>query len=505
MEVKKMGENVVRMVDIDKRFPGVHALKKCTFELNKGEIHALIGENGAGKSTLMKVLTGVHEKNGGTIYYKGEEVEIHSPKVAQELGISIIHQELNLMPDLTVAENIFIGREAKRFKGLFCDNSRQNKMAKDLLDNMHVKIEPTVKVEDLTVAQQQMIEIAKALSYNSEVLIMDEPTAALTESEIEELFRIIGELKSKGVAIVYISHRMEELKKICDRVTVMRDGEYVGIRKMNEVTIDEIITMMVGREIYEEVHDLEREQNKEVVLEVKGLNSGKKVKDVSFQLRKGEILGFAGLMGAGRTEVARCLFGADKKDSGDIFVKGEKVRIQSPKDAVANGIGYLSEDRKRYGLVLGLDINTNIAMATMPRFSNRFGFLREDKEALNACKYIDALAIKTPGGQQLVKNLSGGNQQKVVIGKWLTRNCDVLIFDEPTRGIDVGAKSEIYKLLNELADQGKSIIMISSELPEILRMSHRIMVMCEGKITGELLRNEASQERIMTCATDRTA
>jgi ribose transport system ATP-binding protein len=500
-----MSENVVKMVDIDKRFPGVHALKKCSFELDKGEVHALVGENGAGKSTLMKVLTGVHDKNSGIIYYKGKEVNISSPRDAQELGISIIHQELNLMPDLTVAENIFIGREPMRFKGLFCDSSQQNKMAKELLDSMNVKIDPNVKVEQLTVAQQQMIEIAKALSYHSEVLIMDEPTAALTESEIDELFRIILELKVKGVGIVYISHRMEELKKICDRVTVMRDGEYVGMRNMNEVTINEIITMMVGREIYEEVHDLDREQNQEIVLEVKNLTSGKKVKNVGFQLRKGEILGFAGLMGAGRTEVARCLFGADPKDSGEIFVNGKKVNIQSPRDAVANGIGYLSEDRKRYGLVLGLDVNTNIAMATMPRFSNRFGFLKEDDETVNATKYISALDIKTPSGKQLVQNLSGGNQQKVVIGKWLTRNCDILIFDEPTRGIDVGAKSEIYRLLNELADQGKSIIMISSELPEVLRMSHRIMVMCEGKITGELSRSEATQERIMTCATDRTA
>ncbi|PKM68310.1 MAG: D-xylose ABC transporter ATP-binding protein [Firmicutes bacterium HGW-Firmicutes-2] len=500
-----MVKNVIKMVDIDKRFPGVHALKDCSFELNKGEVHALIGENGAGKSTLMKILTGVYDKNGGAIYYKGKEVEINSPKAAQELGISIIHQELNLMPDLTVAENIYIGREPMRFKGIFCDSLLQNKMAKELLDNMNVKIEPTVKVEQLTVAQQQMIEIAKALSFNSEVLIMDEPTAALTESEIDELFRIIQELKAKGVGIVYISHRMEELKKICDRVTVMRDGEYVGMKNMNEVTIDEIIKMMVGREIYEGVHDLERHQNHEVVLEVKHLTSGKKVKDVSFQLRKGEILGFAGLMGAGRTEVARCLFGADPKDSGEIYINGQKVHIRSPKDAVANGIGYLSEDRKRYGLVLGLDVNTNIAMATMPKFSNRLGFLKEDQEKVNATKYIDTLSIKTPSGKQLVQNLSGGNQQKVVIGKWLTRNCDILIFDEPTRGIDVGAKSEIYKLLNELADQGMSIIMISSELPEVLRMSHRIMVMCEGKITGELSRNIATQERIMTCATDRTA
>ncbi len=505
MEVKKMGENLVRMVDVDKHFPGVHALKKCSFELDKGEVHALIGENGAGKSTLMKVLTGVYQKTSGSLYYKGQEVDIQTPKVAQDLGISIIHQELNLMPDLTVAENIFIGREPKKLGGLFCDHARQNEEAKKLLMNMNVTIDPMTKVEQLTVAQQQMIEIAKALSFNSEVLIMDEPTAALTETEIDELFRIINDLKKQGVGIVYISHRMEELKKICDRVTVMRDGEYIGVRHMDDVTIDEIITMMVGREIYDEVHDMEREHSSEVILEVKNLNSGKKVKNVSFQLRKGEILGFAGLMGAGRTEVARCLFGADGRDSGDIFVHGKKVSIRSPKDAVENGIGYLSEDRKRYGLVLGLDVNANIGMASIEKFRNRIGFIKEEEEVANATKYIETLKIKTPSGKQLVKNLSGGNQQKVVIGKWLTQDCDILIFDEPTRGIDVGAKSEIYKLLNELAEQGKSIIMISSELPEVLRMSHRIMVMCEGRITGELKHNEATQERIMTCATDRTA
>lgn len=499
-----MGETIVKMQGIDKRFPGVHALKKCDFELKEGEVHALVGENGAGKSTLMKVLTGVYQKDEGDIFYKNDLVQIHNTKDAQKLGISIIHQELNLMPDLTVAENIFIGREKLKM-GMFCDNDDLNAQAKVLLDEMNVKIDPTTKVDTLTVAQQQMVEIAKALSFDSEVLIMDEPTAALTESEIDELFRIIDELRADGVGIVYISHRMDELKRICDSVTVMRDGEYIGSSSMETITIDEIIKMMVGRAIFVEAHDLDREQSSEVVLEVSGLNRGRHVKDVSFKLRKGEILGFAGLMGAGRTEVARCLFGADKIDSGKIILNGEEVKIKTPVDAVEKGIGYLSEDRKRYGLVLGLDVESNIAMSTMKRFISRFGFLRKVSIDENSQEYVDALAIKTPSGKQLVKNLSGGNQQKVVIGKWLTRDCDVLIFDEPTRGIDVGAKSEIYKLLNSLADQGKSIIMISSELEEVLRMSHRIMVMCEGRITGELSRSEATQEKIMTCATDRSA
>lgn len=500
-----MAESIVKMQGIDKRFPGVHALKRCDFELKAGEVHALVGENGAGKSTIMKVLTGVHKKDDGKIFYKGEEVEINNTKEAQNLGISIIHQELNLMPDLTVAENIFIGKEPRRFGGLFTDDKKINTDAKALLDSMNVKIDPATMVDALTVAQQQMVEIAKALSFDSEVLIMDEPTAALTESEIDELFRIIFELKAKGVGIVYISHRMEELKKICDAVTVMRDGEYIGCRDMSAVTIDEIIEMMVGREIFEEAHDLNREQSHEVILDVEGLNRGRHVKDVSFKLKRGEILGFAGLMGAGRTEVARCIFGADKIDSGSIKLHGKQIKVHSPKDAVTHGIGYLSEDRKRYGLVLGLSVEDNIAMSSMKRFINGFGFLKNALARTNSDKYIEALKIKTPSGKQLVKNLSGGNQQKVVIGKWLTRDCDVLIFDEPTRGIDVGAKSEIYKLLNELADQGKSIIMISSELPEVLRMSHRIMVMCEGRITGELTREEATQEKIMACATNRIA
>ncbi len=497
-----MSKNIVKMENINKSFPGVKALSDCHFSLDTGEVHALIGENGAGKSTLMKILTGVYKKDTGKIFYKGEEVNIGNTRVAQDLGIGIIHQELNLMPDLTVAQNIFIGKEPRGVFKWITDDKKANEETEKLLGSMHVNIDPKTLVENLTVAQQQMVEIAKALSYDSEVLIMDEPTAALTESEIDELFRIINDLREKGVAIVYISHRMEELKRICDRVTVMRDGEYIGTKRMDEVSIDDIIHMMVGRTIFEDAGEKDIPISDEVVLEVEGLNRGRWVKDVSFKLHKGEILGFAGLMGAGRTETARLIFGADKLESGTIKVNGKEVKISSPKEAVKNGIGYLSEDRKRYGLVLGLDVESNIAMSTMEDFT-KTGFLQRKKISDNSEKYVESLAIKTPNGKQLVQNLSGGNQQKVVIGKWLTKNCDILIFDEPTRGIDVGAKSEIYKLLNDLASKGKSIIMISSELPEVLRMSHRVVVMCEGRVTGEIMRKEATQQNIMTFATKR--
>lgn len=495
-------EVLVLMEDIEKKFPGVHALNNARFELRSGEVHALIGENGAGKSTLMKVLTGVYSKDSGHIFYKGKEIEVASPKAAQDLGIGIIHQELNLMPHLTVAQNIFIGREPRlKGMGFMLDEKEINRKTKEMLDIIHLDIDPRTKISDLTVAKQQMVEIVKALSHNSEVLIMDEPTAALTESEIEELFIIINQLREKGVGIVYISHRMDELKKICDRVTVMRDGCYISTSNMKDVTIDQIINMMVGRTIFESAPEIPEDMSDEVVLEVANLNRGTNIKDVSFKLKKGEILGFAGLMGAGRTEVARAIFGADKLDSGEIYVSGHKVHIKAPSDAVGHGIGYLSEDRKRYGLTLGMDVDTNNALATFSKFVGAFGWVKRKKTRAAAEHYVEALKIKTPGIYQKTKNLSGGNQQKVVIGKWLTRDCNILIFDEPTRGIDVGAKSEIYRLLNDLAAQGKSIIMISSELPEVLRMSHRILVMCEGRITGELSASEASQEQIIKYAT----
>lgn len=498
-----MGEVIVSMEGIEKYFPGVHALNQCKFELRTGEVHALLGENGAGKSTMMKILTGVYRKDEGRIFYKGKEVDIQGPKDAQELGIAIVHQELNLMPHLTIAQNIFIGREIIKGTKFLLNEKGINEMTQKLFDRMHLDLNPRTKVADISVAKQQMVEIARALSFNAEVIIMDEPTAALADSEIEELFRMIYELRYSGVGIVYISHRMEELKKICDRVTVMRDGCYIDTVKMKDVTIDQIIHMMVGRAIYETVKPCIGDCSTEVVLEVKNLNRGRMIKDVNFHLNKGEILGFAGLMGSGRTEVARAIFGADTIESGEIFIKGNKVHIKSPGDAVKNGIGYLSEDRKRYGLTLGMDVESNIVLSTFNKFIGPLGWVNASKTKVISEEMVENLGIKTPGISQKVKFLSGGNQQKVVIGKWLTRDSDILIFDEPTRGIDIGAKTEIYKLLNDLVSKGKSIIMISSELPEILRMSHRIMVMCEGRITGEITAEEATQKLIMQYATKR--
>jgi ribose transport system ATP-binding protein len=495
---------LVQMQVIDKAFAGVNACAGCQFELRAGEVHALVGENGAGKSTLMKILAGVYKKDAGRIFLRGQEVDIHGPHHAQLLGVTMIHQELNLMPHLTIAQNIFIGREPRKAIPFLLDENKINQQAQEILASLHLNLNPKQRVGGLTVARQQMVEIAKALSYNSQVLIMDEPTAALTEAEIDELFHMINRLREKGIGIVYISHRMEEIKKITDRVTVMRDGHYIDTLLTPETTIDRVISLMVGRTIYESKPELPEKPATEVVLEVRNLNRGRELRDVSFQLKRGEILGFAGLMGAGRTEVARAVVGADPCDSIEVRVNGTPVTINSPKDAVKHGIGYLSEDRKRYGLVVGMDVANNVSMASMDQFLSALGIVDDGKINETANQHVQTLAIKTPSVRQRVRNLSGGNQQKVVIAKWLTADTDILIFDEPTRGIDVGAKSEIYKLLNELARQGKSIIMISSELPEILRMSHRIIVMCEGRITGELSSSEATQEKIMQLATLRT-
>lgn len=496
-----MGQQAwLRMEGIHKYFPGVHALDNIHFEVKSGEVMALVGENGAGKSTLMKILTGIYPKDEGKIFLDGVETEITDPKKAQDMGISIVHQELNLMGDLTVAENIFIGRES--MKGIRLNKAEQNKKTESLLKSLNLDIKPTQLVKKLTVAKQQMVEIAKALSYdNTKLLILDEPSAALTESEIEELFLFIRDLKKRGVGIVYISHRMDELKEITDRITVMRDGQYVGLLETAKTDMDEIVSLMVGRVIYEEpkTHSNVAE-DAPIVLKAEGLKS-KEVSDVSFSLKRGEILGIAGLMGAGRTETARLICGADRREAGDIFVDGKKVEIHNPQDAVKCGIGYLSEDRKRFGLCLGLSISENIALPSLDKIS---GFVvKRDHLRANARDYVKQLKIKTPAVDVAARSLSGGNQQKVVIAKWLLRDCNILIFDEPTRGIDVGAKSEIYKLMNELASEGKSIIMISSELPELLRMSDRIMVMCEGRVTGELDISEANQENIMKLATSR--
>jgi ribose transport system ATP-binding protein len=491
---------LVEMIDIDKAFPGVRALSRARLELLPGEVHALMGENGAGKSTLMKILSGIYARDAGEVRVGGEPVEITSPRQAQDRGIGIIHQELALMHDLTAAQNIFIGREPRR--GWLLDEAALNRQAQAIFASMNLKLDPTVRVETLTIAKQQMIEIAKALSFKSRVLIMDEPTAALNDAEIAELFTIINRLKGEGVGIVYISHKMDEIKRIADRVTVMRDGEYVGTVPAAETPIETIIAMMVGRTLTNEVLTIPDTTTAPVALEVRGLNRGRDIRDVSFSVRKGEILGFAGLMGAGRTEVARAIFGADPRDSGEIHVGGARVHIATPTDAVRAGIGYLSEDRKQFGLATGLDVRNNIALASLERFTRPGGVIDDSAMQQAAGTYIRQLVIKTPSDTQEARLLSGGNQQKVVIAKWLLRDCDILIFDEPTRGIDVGAKSEIYRLLNSLAEQGRAIIVISSELPEILRLSHRIAVMCEGRLTG-ILPGGASQEEIMRLATQR--
>ncbi len=489
------------MEKIDKRFAGVHALKGVDFNLRAGEIHALVGENGAGKSTLMKALTGIFPKDSGEIHFLGKLFNPQDPKDALDAGIAIVHQELNMMEHLSVAQNLFIGRESTRRTSWWLDEKGQNQRAKELFSRLNMDIDPTQKMSDLTVGKQQMVEIARAVSHNLKVLILDEPSAALTEKEIDDLFVIMRDLAAQGVAMIYISHRLDEIGVITNRVTVLRDGEYVGTKETKELTKEEMINMMVGRVIYEKPKSKSNvAPDAPVVLEVKNLNAGHQVQNVSFELKRGEILGFAGLMGAGRTETMRALFGADKA-SGDIYVNGRKVLIESPMDAVSNGIGYLSEDRKRYGLALKLSVHENAVMSSFEDLVP--GLFIHNKEMKKVSQeYSDKLKVKTPSLDQLVKNLSGGNQQKVVIAKWLIKNSSILIFDEPTRGIDVGAKSEIYHLMNELVQkEGKSIIMISSELNEVLRMSDRVAVMCEGQLTGFVNIEDATQEKIMSLAT----
>jgi ribose transport system ATP-binding protein len=492
---------ILTMRKIDKRFTGVHALRQVGFDLEEGEIHALVGENGAGKSTLMKVLIGINPKDSGEIRYLGHLFNPRSPKHALEMGIGIVHQELNMMDQLSVAENIFIGRESMKGGGLLLDKREQIGQTEELFKRLKMDIDPGERLGHLSVGKQQMVEIAKAVSHRLRILILDEPTAALTDAEIGELFSIMRDLKAEGVGMIHISHRLEEIHQIADRVTVLRDGENVDTKRTSEVTKQQIINMMVGRVIYEQPKTKSGvAQAAPVMLKVDKLNAGKLVKDVSFELREGEILGVAGLMGSGRTETARAIFGADPAQSGSIEVKGRRVFIHSPEDAVANGIGYLSEDRKRFGLAINLNVMDNMAMATYDRFQ-RGMFIEARKVQEVSGDFSRKLNIRTPSLEQLLRNLSGGNQQKVVVAKWLIRNCDILIFDEPTRGIDVGAKSEIYALMNSLTREGKSIIMISSDLPEILRMSDRIIVMSEGRLTGELPIEKASQEAIMELAT----
>ena len=496
---------------VSKSFPGVKALQDVQFELQAGEVHALMGENGAGKSTLMKILAGVYTKDAGEVLLDGKRVEIESPAHAQALAIGIIHQELFLMPHLSAAQNIFLGREPKirfgRFGhfghfGLLLDEETQKRNTQTLFDRMNLALSPDVRVGDLTVARQQMVEIAKALSHKSRVLIMDEPTAALNNAEIEELFRIIRQLRADGVGIVYISHKMDEIQRIADRITVLRDGRYINTVPAQTPMAD-IIAMMVGRTLEHEPKQIPDTAANPVVLEVRNIVRGRAIRDVSFTLRRGEILGFAGLMGAGRTEVARAVFGADPLDAGEVRVHGKPVKLHSPRDAVQAGIGYLSEDRKHFGLATGMDVAANITLPSLARWLQLGLFLNQSAIRAVSQRMVDTLRIKTPSLTQVARLLSGGNQQKVVIAKWLVQDCDVLIFDEPTRGIDVGAKSEIYKLVNDLAAQGKAIIVISSELPEVLHLSHRILVMCEGRVTGDVPGQTATQESLMALATRR--
>ncbi len=495
-----MAELLLHVQGVSKSFPGVKALEDMQLDLHAGEVLALVGENGAGKSTLMKLLTGVYDADEGEFFLNGEPYEPISPKHAQELGISIIHQEFNLMPDLTVAQNLFIGREPRGSR-LFLNERRLNAQARELIERLHLPLRPKELVGSLTVAKQQMVEIGKALSYDAKLLIMDEPTAALNDAEVEVLHGLIRRFVKPDTGVIYISHRMDEIKRIADRVTVIRDGRYVGTRETKETTMKEVISMMVGREISGEAKPVGVQSDREIVLEVSGLSTKDLLKDVSFELRKGEILGFAGLMGAGRTEVARAVVGADRVDGGTISLRGREIRVHTPADAARHRIGYLSEDRKQYGLLLEQEVNANIGLSALAERFQKWGFMKDRAMRATSREYVDKLRIKTPSVAQTAKNLSGGNQQKVVIAKWLVKDCDVLIFDEPTRGIDVGAKEEIYRLLNDLAQQGKSIIMISSELPEVLRMSHRIVVMSEGRVTGTLDAGEATQESVMHYAT----
>lgn len=493
-----MNEVIVSMENICKSFPGVKALDHVNFELRSGEVMALLGENGAGKSTLMKVLSGVYTRDEGKMQIFGQEYGNLTPKQAQQVGVAIIHQELNMCRHLSVAENMFLGRE---LGGRFAlNNTQMEKEAKAILDDLKIDIDPRQTVGDLPVSKQQMVEIAKALSINARILIMDEPTSALTAKEIEDLFRIIKKLKAEGRGIVYISHRLEELQHIVDRVTIMRDGQYITAMNFQDATMDEIIAHMVGREIKEKFPKVVCQKGGKI-FEVKNLNAGRMVRDVSFCVHAGEIVGIAGLMGAGRTETTRAIFGADPKESGEIYVDGKEVEINCPMDAIRNGVVLAPEDRKKDGLCTKLSIRHNLALPNLDIICNKLGVVNSQKEMQLCDKAVANLRIKTPNVEVDSGNLSGGNQQKVVVGKWLARDSRVVIFDEPTRGIDVGAKVEIYNLMNELKQQGIAVLFVSSEMPEVMGIADRIIVMCDGRITGEVMAADTTQNEILTLAT----
>lgn len=493
-------QKVLEMKNITKTFPGVKALDKVNFSLKKGEVHALIGENGAGKSTLMKVLNGIYQRDHGEIILRGEPVEFKGTKEAQKAGLAIIHQELELVPYLSTAENIYLGREDRN--GIFINYKKLYKKTEKILKMLGVNIDPKAKLKDLNIGSQQMVEIAKAVSQDADILVMDEPTSSLTSQEIEILFELIERLKKQEITIVYISHRLEEVFEICDRVTVLRDGEFVSEVKTSETDQDQLIKMMVGRTIKDRFPAVEFNPGQEI-LKVSNLSAADKINNASFSLKRGEILGVAGLMGSGRTELAKAIFGVFKEKSGDIFYKGSKLKINSPADAIEHGIYYLSENRKEEGLILGLSVADNISISVLKTILNAEIFIDSKAEKKLAKKYINDLNIKTPSEKQLVQNLSGGNQQKVVISKLLSTKPEIVILDEPTRGIDVGAKREIYKLMQDLVANDVAVILISSELPEVLNLSNRVLVMHEKQIMGELDATEADQEAVMQLATGR--
>ncbi|MDQ7093139.1 sugar ABC transporter ATP-binding protein [Desulfosporosinus sp. PR] len=487
------------MEGISKSFSGVTVLDNVQFSLRQGEVHALMGENGAGKSTLMKILAGIYSKDAGSVRIAGSESAATSPKIAQQLGVAIIHQELNMIPDLSVRENMFLGRELKWGHTGFLNRTQMRAEAENYLKQLGMDLNPEGLVGELSVGQQQMVEIAKALSMNARILVLDEPTAALTKREIEKLFQIIEALKAQGVGMIYISHRMEEIFQISDRITVLRDGRYIGTREAKDTTLDELVQMMVGREIKERFPQVEREIGEEL-LRVEGLVQEGKLYDINLSVKAGEILGIAGLMGAGRSELAKALFGVEKYQQGKIFIKGQDVNLRNPKEAIKAGLALITEDRKGEGLVPDLSVRENLTLPNLRALSS-FGFISHRLEGDFVKESIAKLKVKVHSSEQEVRSLSGGNQQKVVIGKWLATRPKVLILDEPTRGVDIGAKREIYDLMNQLVQTGAAIIMISSELPEVLGMSDRILVMHEGRITGEFSRENATQERIMVAAT----
>jgi len=498
-----MEQDLLRMEHITKRFPGVVALNNVHFELHRGEIHSIIGENGAGKSTLMKILLGIYKQDNGDVWLRSKQFQARNPKHAQDNGISMIYQEFNLIPDLSVAENIYIAREPRKRIKFLIDDKAMIQKSQQLIDSLGLEIDPRRVVNDLSVAEKQMVEILKALVVESDILVLDEPTSALTEKEVQRLFEILRHLRQKGCGIIYISHRMEELNTISDRVTVLRDGTYIDTLVWKETSVAHLIRLMIGRQLKEMFPYVEAAPG-DVVFKAERIGNGPMLKDVSLEARSGEILGLAGLMGAGRSEFARAVFGADRREQGALWINGKRIAPRTPVEAIKQGITYLPEDRKKDGLFLELDVYDNVLAGNLGQYA-KHGVVSENQCAKVVDRQISELNVKTDTPRKIVKFLSGGNQQKVLLGRWFCKQAKLIIFDEPTRGIDVGAKAEIYQIMNTLKQQGAAIIMISSEMPEILGMSDRIVVMYEGRVTGELSRSEATSEKVLALASNITA